>query len=773
MRPRDAGGTGLGAAGHHRLRPRLRIRPLPRRRRPPDRQAHRRRGNRRVRAARRSRPGSPAPGHRPLHLRRRHQPHGRRASQGLPVDRSAGTRQAAVLPRPEHPRRQLPARRHPRAPGRRPPRRGLHPDRRRRPQGRRSPQKAERRRALKASTTCSAQSGIPVTNAVLAKRAAEIAHALPDSLEDLHIHQQRQAQELAESPEHRIQKLLADAWCAAFVQPKTADTRATAITQAVLEQFGADAGTLELAAAEDLVADLTRQYRFFHWHVEFPHIFRVGNGATDIDPATGWAGGFSCVIGNPPWERVKLQEQEFFAARRPEIANAANAAARKKLIAALADSDSPPTATLSDEFQAELRKAAGWSHLLRESGRYPADRPRRHQHLRRLRRDRSHDHRRDGRLGIIVPTGIATDATTASPFFGDIVRNEQLDSLLDFVTNPRLWTEVGHRRYRFSILVLTGTMTRSKYAEFATLTKHPMDLPPRGQRIRLPTSDLLLVNPNTGTCPMFQTQRDAEITIRYLQTGPGAVARRLRGESWGLSFMQGTFNMASDSGLFRTREQLRSDGWLLDWQCLRQGRQADAAAVRGETRPPFRPSSCQLRQACGWKPRHASCRALTLMRRTTPRDHRSPAIGSPRSRWTSAWLGVDGNENWLLGWRDICRSTDERTMICSAIPRVAVGDTYLLAFTQKGAEFLQANLSSFVLDYVARQKFAGTSLKYFLVKQLPVLPPTAYQENLPWLTSVAATNWIRSTSPRADLHCLRHGGIRARSRRRWAAVSVG
>ena len=68
--------------------------------------------------------------------------------------------------------------------------------------------------------------------------------------------------------------------------------------------------------------DLTRQYRFFHWHVEFPHIFRVGNGATDIDPATGWAGGFSCVIGNPPWERVKLQEQEFFASRQPEIANA-------------------------------------------------------------------------------------------------------------------------------------------------------------------------------------------------------------------------------------------------------------------------------------------------------------------------------------------------------------------------------------------------------------------------------------------------------------------
>ena len=161
------------------------------------------------------------------------------------------------------------------------------------------------------------QAGIPVTNAALAKRAGEIARALPESLEDLHIYQQRQALELAGSAELRIQKLLADAWCAAFVQPKTALTRSTAITHAVLERLGADAGTLELAAAENLVEDLTRQYRFFHWHVEFPHIFRVGNGAIDINPATGWAGGFSCVIGNPPWERVKLQEQEFFASRGP------------------------------------------------------------------------------------------------------------------------------------------------------------------------------------------------------------------------------------------------------------------------------------------------------------------------------------------------------------------------------------------------------------------------------------------------------------------------
>ena len=211
------------------------------------------------------------------------------------------------------------------------------------------------------------QSGIPVSNAVLARSAGRIVQALPNSLEDLHVHQEREAELLTASAERRVQKLLADAWCAAFVQPKTDITRSTAITHQVIENFASDDSSLNLAAAEQQVADLTRQYRFFHWHVEFPHIFRVGNGAPDLDPKTGWSGGFSCVIGNPPWERVKLQEQEFFAAKNPTIANAANAAARKKLIGALSDTDP----TLYQEFQSQLRMASGWSFILRDSGRYP------------------------------------------------------------------------------------------------------------------------------------------------------------------------------------------------------------------------------------------------------------------------------------------------------------------------------------------------------------------------------------------------------------------
>ena len=158
------------------------------------------------------------------------------------------------------------------------------------------------------------QSGIPVTNAVLAKRAVEIAHALPDSLEDLHIHQQRQALELADSAELRIQKLLADAWCAAFVQPKTAVTRSTAITQAVLEQFGAGAGTLDLAAAEELVKISPASTGSSTGTSSSPTSSASATAPrTSTRPPAGQAASpASSAIRHG--RRVKLQEQEFFAA---------------------------------------------------------------------------------------------------------------------------------------------------------------------------------------------------------------------------------------------------------------------------------------------------------------------------------------------------------------------------------------------------------------------------------------------------------------------------
>ena len=509
-----------------------------------------------------SRPGSPAPGHRPLHLRRRHQPHGRRASQGLPMDRSAGPRQAAVLPRPEHPRRQLPARRHPRAPSRRPPGRGLHPDRRRRPQGSRSPQKAERRRTRSRPV----RPVQPVRHPRHQRRPGQTSRRDRPRAP-------RQPGRPAHPPAapgpgtRRITRT---------PHPETPSRRLVRRVRAAQDRrhprhrdHPGGPGTIRRGRRHARTSRSRGPGHQPHPPVPLlplarrvpPHLpRRQRRHATSTQPPAGQAASPASSATRPGSESSSRNRSSSPLAS-PEIANAANAAARKKMIAALVDSDSPADRTLSDEFEAELRKAAGWSHLLRESGRYPLTGQGDINTYAVFTETAHAIIKATGRLGIIVPTGIATDQTT-SPFFREIIKNHQLDSLLDFVTNPRLWTEVGHRRYRFSILVVTGSQVRAEHAEFSTLIKHPDDLPPRGRRIRVPASDLLLVNPNTGTCPMFQTQRDADITIGIYKRVPVLWRDEPEENPWGISFMR-MLDMANDSGLFRTSDQLERDGWTL------------------------------------------------------------------------------------------------------------------------------------------------------------------------------------------------------------------
>jgi hypothetical protein len=598
--------------------------------------------------------------------------------------------------------------------------------------------------------------GIPVSNAILARRAAQISHTLPASLEDLHIQQQRQSAELATLPQLRQQKLLGDAWCAAFVQPKTLDTRHSAITQGTLERLAGTERTLELAAAEGLVERLARQYRFFHWHVEFPNIFRVGNGTTGIDPATGWAGGFSCVIGNPPWERVKLQEQEFFGARSPAIANARNAAERKKMIAALPDSNSPSDRTLYAEFEAELRRAAGWSHLLRDSDRYKLTGQGDINTYAVFAETARTIIAPAGRAGLVLPTGIATDATTA-PFFSSLVRSGALVSFLGFDNEEFLLSRAVHHDTRFCLLAICGWASRVNLTTFAFGTRQMRNLPDR--RFAMPPEEILLVNPNTGTTPVFPSRRDAEITIGIYKRVPVLWRDDSDENPWGLSFMA-MYHMANDSGLFRTRDQLEQDGWTLIGNVFAKDRKRMLPLYEAKMIHHF-----DHRYGTYDGQTQAQANMGTLPRLTVGQRDDPDLVVQPRY-WVQEFDTVDKQRSkfkkpayhhgvtfrlatrrwqqcWLLGWRDITNPKNERTLIAAVLPRAAVADTLLLALPGRHDASLQANLSTFVLDYCARQKATGTHFKYFVFKQLPVLPPHAYEVLVAWLGGDAPLLWIQ------------------------------
>ncbi len=566
----------------------------------------------------------------------------------------------------------------------------------------------------------------PVSNRGLASQLQAITAGLGQAtLVELHAAARRLVAFEA-SVDRQQAVVAADAWCAAFTQPKTAQTEAVAVTDSVVRELSAGAGVAPETLA--LVAAQARQHRFFHWHLEFPQIFDSGGSAS----AQGWSGGFTVMVGNPPWERVKLQEKEFFD-DVAEIASAPNAAARKRLIKELPETDP----ALWSAWQRASRQAEATSHFLRLSGRYPltgAGDVNTYQVFAETLRDLI---TADGRCGFITPTGLATDATTA-PFFADTLRSRRLVAFYDFDNEARIFPGV-HHAYRFAASCMTGG-TASPTTRLAFVVRHVADVPER--RFTLTPEEVLLLNPNTGTLPVFRSWRDAEITIGIYRRHPVLIRDGdPDGNPWGLTFRT-MFHMANDSGLFHTAEQLEAlgaqfDGWAwvrgdLRWLPLYEAKMVSHYDDRFSTYE----GATQAQLNVGSLPR------------LTDEQHADPTC-EPLARYWVAEVEVEkargefGNEGWLFGWRDIARASDMRTLVPSVLPLAAVGDSFLLCSSSdpRKLPLLQATWSSLVVDFIARQKQSGAHLKFYVVRQLAVPPPEAFEAPMPG-TEGSIADWL-------------------------------
>lgn len=558
--------------------------------------------------------------------------------------------------------------------------------------------------------------GLDVDTSSLRKALTEVADraATATTVADTAWAAQRYADLQADDATIRARRA-ADAWCAAFLTPKTPD--APPITTRTLQQLADGTATQAVVAAVDALA---ARHRLFHWHLEFPDILTIpDNGPSD--PPYGWTGGFHAVLGNPPWERVKLQEQEFFAARAPEIAEAKNAAARKRAIAALSESDP----ALLAEFESAKRQSEAESQFLRTSGRYPlcgvGDVNTYSVFAEHFRGTLA----RTGRSGIITPTGLATDATTAA-FFADTVAAGRLAAFYDFQNSKPFFVGVS-TQVRFAVSSMTGG-ERVTDVRLAFVLRRVADVPT--SVFPLAADEIRLLNPNTGTLPVFASRRDAEVTLTCYRNHPVLIRDGGR-NPWGLRF--GTlFHMTNDSGLFHTADDLTAlgaefDGWAWHrgadrWLPLYEAKMLSHYNARAAT--------------YAGVPKGSISAQLPAL----PDAELDDPHAEPLARY---WVAAAHNEralpigwgcDWLLGWRDIARATDVRTFIPSMLPLAGVGNNFALAFPAKPthAALLQATWSSLAFDFVARQKSSGSHMNYFTVKQLPCPEPAAFDAVPAW-----------------------------------------
>jgi len=462
----------------------------------------------------------------------------------------------------------------------------------------------------------------------------------------------RQKQEKYERSRHSVAWLrdrsACNLWTAAFFMPLTEQNLQLLPTSAALENLLK--GNWTTQAIVDAADRLAEGKLFFHWSLEYPEVFEQG--------------GFDCVLGNPPWERIKLQEKEFFGARDPEIANAQNKAAREKLIRKL-ETTNP---ALAEEWETAQHDSSAQGKFIRESDRFPLTATGDINTYAVFAETVRKVIGREGRAGIIVPTGIATDDTCKN-FFGAINQEQALSGLYDFENRERLFSEVDSRM-KFALLGLSNQPIKA--AKFSFFLTKPSQVDDRTRTFELSSSDIALLNPNNLTCPVFRTSADAELTKKIYRNMPVLENETKSQNPWSISFIA-MFHMSNDSGLFESEP----GGNHLPLYEAKIFHQFDH---RWSSYEGTGTVDVSLEQKCD------------LDYTITPRYWVSKT--KVEDRLAEKW-----KKQWLLGFRDITNATNERTVIFSLLPRVAVGHTApILLMDSKNGHFINllANFNSLI-----------------------------------------------------------------------------
>jgi hypothetical protein len=598
--------------------------------------------------------------------------------------------------------------------------------------------------------------------------------------------------ELREEADCSPVALAADLYLGAFLMPKRLAEGEQKLTErAAIERFP-QTGTLLMALDGTLgvghtvaraATKVCREARVLHWALAFPQVFARG--------------GFEVVVGNPPWEMLQTDAQEFFATKDPQIAQAQNLAKRSSLIEGRLKQENPG---LYLAFKTEEARVHRVQHFVHTGARYPYSAFGRI-NLASLFAELSDQVRSpEGRAGLVLPSGTATDAFTQKLFRH--FSNGRLVSLYDFENREGLFPGV-HRSYKFCLF----TIGRSAAAEFAFFLARVPELADVRRRFELSAEDFQLINPNTRTCPIFRSRADAELTKKIYRNVPVLIDEtkpEAEGNPWRLSFML-MFMMNTDSRLFLdqpeegalrlyegklvhqfdhrwiTYEAISTTTRSLDSRDITAAEKADP---RFMVRPRYWVPAAEVRRRVARVPkgiieileydedtwhlqfigqwiagyylnRGDQQKGEEFLGRSKPTEEtprRLISWSSPEAlesefplddaEVTSLQLCSAGRQmiemliaartpKWILGWRDICRSTDERTVIASVVPLAGCGDTLLLMFPHAAPAQVAALLAdqcSLVHDFVARQKVGGTHLKFHVKKQITNLPPSWYSQ---------------------------------------------
>jgi hypothetical protein len=547
-------------------------------------------------------------------------------------------------------------------------------------------------------------------------------HDLPvqDSAERSRLYRE----ELVGSPAHQSLKAALDLWCACWFWP------ADELEHAPLPTTLAN----PTLATRHVAAAVAAGYRFFHWELEFPDVFR-DHGS-----------GFDAMLGNPPWDIAKPNSKEFFSNLDPLYRGLGNPEARQKELFADATvergwldyserfvswsnfvkfasnpfGDPDQAAVAGDSFsivrgEGNAALHAAWrtarshargfidpAHPFRSQGGSDLNLYKLfvEQMVRLL--------RPGGGVGVVLPASIYNDSG-AGPLRRLLLTQCDLQWLFSFENRAKIFPIDS--RFRFCcVIARRGSQTKSVRVAFG---RRDVEDWTEAERlvIAVAGNDLHLFSPISSAIPEVESADDADV-LRTLFAHSTLLASE-KANAWGVKYLR-EYDMTNAR---RAGQYLPTEIALASAACVvpghwRSGEQKFVAFYTGKMVTQFDFAFQR------WVSGHAA-KATWAPLGFAEKDW-CPEFVTPLDAVRHRWQG-----GTRLVFRDIARATDERTMLATVIPAWPCGNKLpLLAEEGQMSVARQLGLccvlNSFAYDFVVRNRITGLNLNKFIVDETPV-----------------------------------------------------
>ena len=511
---------------------------------------------------------------------------------------------------------------------------------------------------------------------------------------------ERAYRDLLASEEYNALKSALDTWCAVWFWPTEWDCPPLPRSAAEPED-----------ATRARVESLATQLRFFHWELEFPDVFGRDRR------------GFDAILGNPPWETVQAESREFFSRYDPLYRTYSKTQAEDvqkrlfqsdpkieaswnryvdsvKAFANFAKSSGEPFVVSLGSKKSNRALVAGWADARAKRQGHHTEGPFRLQgdgklYTYRLFLEAGHYLSADnGRLGMVVPSGLYTDHGSAA-LRKCFLERCRWDWAFFFENREELFPI--HRSFKFGpVLIQRGGSTRSVRTAF--MRHSPSDWErATDHSLEVMVTDIRRFSPSILSLMEFSSRRDLDLVERlygdrlllgkWAQRHDGTYSRE--------------FNMTTADKHFTKRRRLETLDLVQPGDDLRDPRVRARLRVAGYV-PVYEGKSFWLHNPYyrGARTRESVSKAMS----TTTVIERSE---------TDVW------QKPRLAFRHIARTTDQRTLIVNILPPAVHGDS---CSTLDGLDVVApaaAVMGSLVAEYITRMKVSA-NLNWFYIETLPM-----------------------------------------------------